>query len=127
MSKKFTTDYQPQGRGRPKGLKNKKTIVKEQLQELYENDDITINPIAIKQELLQQLLSKKSNSLAEMELINKIVSDLLPYTLDNTTKKEVKIIKEDKKDYIMSTHELIAQFQPKTIEHTNINEVEDND
>lgn len=124
MAKQFTSDYQPQGRGRPKGLKNKKTIIKEQLQELYKNDDITINPLAIKQELLQQLLSKKTNTLAEMELINKIVSDLLPYTLESTTKKEVKIIKEEKQDYIMSTHELIEQFQPKVIDYE---EVEDND
>ena len=104
MGKQFSTSYQPKNR-KGRGL-GKKTKIKNIINELT-GSTIGIDIIKVKQEVIGRLLSKKSNTVSELNLVNTVVSQLLEYDL--TKKIDTNITEKNMTS--LSTNELIEQFK----------------
>jgi len=103
---KFTKEYQPNYETRPRRGRGKKQILSEEYKHLFKESGI--NSLEVKKELISILLSKETHSFRELELINKIVSDLLPYQMV-TPDKQITIINKSDTESI-STSDLIESF-----------------
>lgn len=74
------------GQGRPKGSKNKKTIVKESLERLNE---VGIKPLETTNEILSSLLNNKDTSIDQKIKLLGVTTSLLKYEL-LTRSEEIK-------------------------------------
>lgn len=81
---KFTSTYQPNHKTRKRRGRGKKQILEEEYKHLFSNE---LNVMSVKTELIKILFAKENHTLKELELINKIISDLLPYQLSEQSKQ----------------------------------------
>ena len=105
----FSAEHQPSNRKSRKGIKNKRTVLSEQYQNIFTDDGLAVNPVEIIKEVVNQLLSKEKLNIHELELLFKVGITYLPFT-PLIAKKELIAPKEDVLR-IASTQEIIASFQ----------------
>lgn len=109
-TKLFTADYQPKGRGRREGSKNRKTIARQYLESMFPNG-AQLDAMSVKTYIVETLLKKEKHSTTELELMNTVVKDLLEYQLIKPDKQVVVINRPD--SFTLSTKELLESFKPE--------------
>lgn len=108
----FSTENQPINRKSRKGIKNKKTILREQYHDIFTDDQLAINPVEIIKEVVTQLLSKEKLNINELELLFKVGITYLPFTPFIANKEP--IAPKDDIVYVASTQEILEKFQGGT-------------
>lgn len=108
---KFTSENQPKTR-KTRG-KSKKTLLLEDYGSVFNNTTTGINPLQLLTVVTTKILQKENNTINELEILRKIGTDLLQYTLPSTKEQIIINTKNNVEEevFIMDTMELIEKFK----------------